>query len=440
MNWSQATQWVKAHAWLRPAAPAAPLAPGIYHYQRLKSEWPTRFHLRVDPDGGGLLLANAAEAAYLSPVGVEMVHGVLEGTPDEAILTSLRNQYRGAPEAMATDLARIHALIADLSEPGDNYPVTNFADHPTEWGRVLAAPFRADLAQGDPNTAVQILHKLWDAGLPHVTFLADPARPAADLVRLIEAAEDLGMIAGLRALASWLPPDLLRKAALAGLDHLDLVWVSGDSAVHNSVTASGDWDAAVAAFTQARDLELASLAEIPLFAGNLPTVRDLMDSLAERDVTNLSFYVLACPDSDTASLAAGAIPARQIPQVAMDIAEAAEENQTRYLWTPPVRYDPRRTLAQHVTAGPRAAGDVAIRVEADGSVFPARGPRQCSGNLLTDTWEAIWNHDCFARYRGRLEQPSRCPECPDLPICRADCPKDPQAWSDDTSREGGEAQ
>ena len=40
------------------------------------------------------------------------------------------------------------------------------------------------------------------------------------------------------------------------------------------------------------------------------------------------------------------------------------------------------------------------------------------------------------RYRERLAEPTRCSDCPDLPICAADCPRDPRGWSDDT--QGGE--
>ncbi len=117
--------------------------------------------------------------------------------------------------------------------------------------------------------------------------------------------------------------------------------------------------------------------------------------------------------------------------------EAAEDTQARYLWAPPVRFDNSKSLAQQVRAGPRTAGDIAVRVEADGRVFAPRG-RDCAGNLLTESWEDIWNHECFTRYRQRLQAPTRCSDCPDLEICAADCPKDPRGWSDDT--QGGEDQ
>ena len=87
--------------------------------------------------------------------------------------------------------------------------------------------------------------------------------------------------------------------------------------------------------------------------------------------------------------------------------------------------------------GPRTSSDVSVRVRADGSVWPARGA-QSAGNIFSSDWSAIWRHPVFKCYRERLAAPARCPEGPDLPICQAECPQDPEGWSDD--RKGGEVQ
>ncbi len=436
----------------------------LYHYQRLIGEWPTRFHLRVDPDGRGLLLANAAEAAYLSPVGVQMARGVLEGRSDAAIKQDIKLSFRGVSDIeIETDLGQVYQLIADLSAPGDNYPITNLNDpRASEWSREMAAPFRADVVPGEPDATKQLLQRLWEAGVPHVTIVAQP--PVSQLVggpslarsgsgqgcpshpvqgdvkylpRMVEAAGDLGMITGLRAVASWLSPPVIEDAGMAGLDHLDLLYVSNSPPAHDDIAGQGDYERVMDAFAQCGEVELCPVAQIPLIKSNNEQLEEIMGALQEQGIVNLVFFALACPDNDEQAQAAGALPAQELPQVATVMTEAAEDTQARYLWAPPVRFDNTKSLAHQVCAGPRTAGDIAVRVEADGRVFAPRG-RECAGNLLAESWQNIWNHECFTRYRQRLQAPTRCSDCPDLEICAADCPKDPRGWSDDT--QGGEDQ
>ena len=417
----------------------APEQAQIYHYERLAGEWPTRFHLRVDPDGGGILLANAAEAAYLSPVGVLMARHLLEGRDEGAIRADLDKQFGRVPEAqVSADLAAVGQLIHDLSAPGDNYPITNLADPgASSWTRALAAPLRADVDQADPETARTMLQRLWDAAIPHACILVDPDRDPNELPAIAQAAEDLGMICGARAVASWLPPEVIEEMAMAGLDHLDLVYGSMDADAHDLLAGGGDHARVLAAFEQCHKLELCPVAQVPLVDANADYLDEIMAALFEVGVTNAVCFALACTDDDEQADAAGALPARSLAQVATLLVEATEQAQVRYLWAPPVRFDNSRSLAEQVRRGPRSSGDMTIRVQADGSVLPARGGG-CAGNVLTDAWPQIWGNDCFARYRERLAAPTRCAGCPDLAICVADCPKDPSGWSDD--REGGASQ
>ncbi len=421
---------------IRPQpAPSGP-EPGVYHYECLEKEWPTRFHLRVDPDGAGLLMANAAQAAMLSPSGVQMAQGILEGLADEEIGLKVREDFPGASlEQIAADLLAVRELITQLSQPGDNYPVSNL-DDPYAFGRAraMAAPLRADVVPGEVDTSVGILRKLWDIGIPQATFLAQPQTNHDGLVRMVEAAEDLGMIAGIRSVAGWLSEETFHRAAMAGLDHLTLVYVSASASEHDNLIGGGDHERVLAFFEQAEALELCRVAQVPLIQSNIDELEQIVSGLQAQNVTNLSFFALACPDDDQSAQQVGALAAASLPQVATIITEASEQANVRLLWEPPVRFDSTKSLAEQVMAGPRAAGDVAIRIEQDGSVFAARGPRICAGNILSEAWDDIWGSECFTRYRERLAQPTRCSDCPGLAICAADCPKDSRGWSDDVQR------
>lgn len=409
----------------------------IHPYQRLVGEWPTRFHLRIDPDGSGLLMANAAEAAWLSPVGVKMVRGVLEDRDDTEIVEALVEEFAGAPTSQVrADLEVIHALIEELSQPGDNYPITNLNDPEiSHWERCLGAPLRADVDECEYERFRAIVARLWDAGVPHVSIQANPDCDSSALPMLVEAAEDIGMICGVRSVTSWLSPEVIEACAMGGFDHLDLLFISHDAETHDAVAGAGDHAAFTAAIDQCRGLGVAPVAEVPLIDSTLGELEEIVDALLTLDVTNVVGFAIACLDDDEAGDAAGALPARALPQVATTFFEMAEAADVRFLWAPSKYFDSAKSLDQQIREGPRTSGDVTVRVRADGSVWPARGAAS-AGNVLEDSWRDIWACESFERYRELLKAPTRCPECPDLPICRADCPKDPEGWSDD--REDGE--
>ena len=424
--------WQKLARRLWFAAPPKPpvVAPGLYHYSRQVNGQITRFHLRVEPDGSGLLLANAANAGTLSAAGTVIAKWILDGATDAQTLEALAAEFRGATrEQMEADVAQVCALIAELSRPGDNYPITNLEDpYLAPLQARLGAPYRADVTQAEPEALAPIIARLWEIGIPHVTFDGQLDRSPQELVRLVQMAADTEMIAGVWATGGWLGGDaVLRELALAGVDHLTLLYVSADAAVHDGFAGPGDHAATEAAFAKAQEWEVCPVARVPLVADTARGVREVCRRLCGQGVTNLSFFAIA----DEGEPTDGAVAGRMLPQVAAEVIEASEEENVRFLWEPPVRRDPAKSLGEQTIAGPRAGGDVAIRVEPDGSVFAARGPRTSCGNLLTDAWPAIWGSECFTRYRERVESPTRCLECPDLVICAADCPKDARGWSDD---------
>jgi len=415
------------------ARPGVPVAPGVYHFQRMSGESPTRFHLRVEPDGGGLLLANAAEAAILSPVGVLMVHSILSGLAGDAVAAEVGANFHGATSAeIVDDVFRVHQLLTDLASPDDNYPITNFGADDTASGRRLLAPFQADVTAGTAEQMEAVVRALWDAGIPHVTFIAQPGGDPSDLVRAVEVAEDIGMISGVRAVASWVSEDALRALAQAGLDYYTVVFASCDPAEHNTMVGAEDHAAVMRAIEVCQDLELCVMVQIPLTDETADELEEMVELLAERGVGSFSFFAVACLDGEEAADAAGALPARTLPQFATAVVEAAEAAGARLIWVPPVKFDLSKTLPEHVIAGPRATGDVSVRVEPEGTVFPPRGPRGCAGNILTQKWADIWGNECFTIYREAVEKPKRCSDCPGLVICAAACPKDPSGWSDDT--------
>lgn len=426
-----ATDWFK-RLFSFKKMPAEPMIqPGLYHAMQEADGMYTRFHLRVERDGTGMLIANATAAARLSPSGVVIAKGLLDGKDESTVLADLSARYSGATQAvMRADVEKINTLIQEIVTPSDTYPVFNLEDAAlSPYAVQLIAPLQASVPLAPPEQLIPILDKLWEAGIPHVTLIAPEKPERSHLTRAIERAEDLGMIAGVRARASDLEDEtLLSDLSMAGVDHINIVYAAANADVHDTLLGEGDHNAATAVFKWLEENRICAVAEVPLVQATLDILDDTVDALMALGADNISFVAYATTDVEMA-LREGIFSADAMTQVATTVEEAANEAQARFMWNPPVQRAPHMPLTKQIVNGPRCSGDVAVRIEADGTVIPPRGAYQSAGNVLQDSWDTIWNHDVFRIYRERVEAPTRCDICPGLVICAADCPREPEGWS-----------
>ncbi len=420
---------------IRPALAATALEragvrPGLYHYVREEGGQATRFHLRVDGDGSGVLVAGATAAARLHPSGVIIAKGLLEGQDEQAVLRRLAAVFRdAAPRRAAADVAEVRRMIGHLSAPGDTYPIINLDDpaflpDARHWDR----PLSADVPLAEPERIEPILARLWDLGIPHVTLVAGDEPDRAALVRAVEKAEDLGLIAGVRGRGSVLGQgSLIDDLARAGVDHVNVLYLAADAHVHDVLAGAGDHAAAVAVVGALRAVEVCPVVEIALVERTFEVVEQTVASLEGLEVRNAAFYAIAMTPGKSPG---GAMPAHDLVCAARVVEDCSAEADVRFLWYPPLRFRLGRSLAAAVVRGPRTSGDTAIRVEPDGSVLLARGPCRSAGNLLRDSWDQIARSDAMRRYRKRLSSDTHCGQCPGLAICAADCPRDPEGWAE----------
>lgn len=410
----------KLRKWILPSRAKAPepIPPGLYHYLQDHDGLYIRFHLRVEPDGRGLLLANASSATRLSPTGIIMAKGLLDGREQHEIVAEIKAGFKGADTAVVqADLQQVSGIINRQVEPQDEYPVLNLDEFaPTVFEAQMMAPLAATIPLAEAAKIVPLLDRLWEIGVPHVTFQLPAAFAAADLVRAVERAEDLGMIAGVHSTPAQLDQDtLLADLAQAGVDHITVV-VEGESTVADST---------LKLLHDIQANEVYPIAEIALVKDSLTNLPDTLSTLQQVNIHTFSFFAIVTPDESDD----GAISAQAMPQMANMVEEIADEAEVRFIWQPPVQRDPKISLAEQIAQGPRSSGDVSVRIEADGGVIPPRGPYQAAGNVLLHSWEQIWGNAAFTRYRERVVEPTRCVDCPGLALCAADCPRERAGWA-----------
>src|SRR4030066_289418 len=80
-----------------------PLASGLYHYQSPPEvDQPFRLHLRLEPDGSGILIVNASTILHLNQTAAEYAYHLVKQTPEDQMVREITGRYR---------VSREHALL-----------------------------------------------------------------------------------------------------------------------------------------------------------------------------------------------------------------------------------------------------------------------------------------------------------------------------------------
>ena len=118
-------------------------APGVYHYRKETPDGKARLHLRLEPDGRGLLLVNASRAYQLNPSAARMAYLSLEGIPTADAIQLLRKWYNAPIKQVTDDYAQLCEQIETLTDPGEHCPICELdleIDHAVQLETVCAIP------------------------------------------------------------------------------------------------------------------------------------------------------------------------------------------------------------------------------------------------------------------------------------------------------------
>jgi hypothetical protein len=364
----------------------ATLPVGVHHYQTPPdSPVPYRLHLRLERDGNGVLILNASTVLHLNQTAAEYalqwVHGA---KPDEAA-RAIASRYRVKRDQALADYHGFLDQMENLIQTPDLDPEMYLGfERRDPYSADLSAPYRLDCAltyrlpEGDNAhyapveraarelSAAEwqaILDKAWAAGVPHVVFTGGEPVLRDDLPGLISHAEENGQVAGLLSASLRLAsPEYLDLLLKSGLDHL-LYVLQPDR--EDSWTALGN---AIAA-------DLFTTAHLTLDRKLAVRTAALMEKLAGLQVRSLS---LSASDLEGAE-ALGTLRNR------------AAELGLSLRWDLPVPYSPANPVAQETAGSSSGAGKAWLYVEPDGDVLPEQGVNRVLGNLVRDSWEAIWS-------------------------------------------------
>ncbi len=437
--------------WRAAVTPTPPDAARLFVYRAEPAGGSRRIHLRIEPDGSGVLLIDVTDVIHLNATAAWLAKRALDCTPVERAIAGLHSRFRGVdPAQVGREARQIYAMVDHLTTTTDDCPTCGLRElaRTPPFGKPATAPLKADLAlsygcnnacghcYNPPGRAhipslaeadwCRVLGKLAEIGVPHVIFTGGEPTLHKDLPRLIRHAQRLGLLTGVNTNGRrlcWRP--LVESLAEAGLDHVQITLQSHRADVHDAMSGAEAHGETIHGIENAVQAGLHTITNTTLTRRNASEAQRIVELVHGLGLRTFAMNGMIYSGGGRTS--PEAIAAEDLGAVLIGVRDRAEELRLRFLWYTPTEYC--RLSPVELELGPRRcnAGEYSICIEPNGDVLPCQSYYTPAGNLLRDPWEKIFHGPLFRSFRDRVAQPRRCglPErcwdCPDLPLCSGGC-------------------
>jgi hypothetical protein len=368
-----------------PPAPQRPIVPpGIT--QRMTADppgAPRRLHLRVEPDGRGVLIINAATVLHLNEAAAAHAWLMIEGRTEPESAEWIARRFRTSKGRAMKDARLLRERVETLAA-GDEYdPVAVLGlEREEPFAHRPSAPYRLDVALTyrmldgvsiDPRARRRVdreldgaawiaaLDQAWSAGVPHVIFVGGEPTIRPDLLELVRHAEALGQVSGV-VTAGEAVADSTRLDGLvsAGLDHLLVVVEPAQ------VRSLEGLKKAVAA-------DVFCAAHWTIDPENMTNLGDSLKAIRTTGVTHISLSAHPGPEAATSLGAA---------------AQAVAEADLALVWDLPVPFSGQNPIRFEQGLSPESGAW--LYVEPDGDVLVAIDAPDVLGNITRDSIVEMW--------------------------------------------------
>jgi MoaA/NifB/PqqE/SkfB family radical SAM enzyme len=368
-------------------APARAILPAIYHYISPADDPRNyRLHLRIEPDGSGILVINASTILHLNQTAAEYAYYMVKNYPVNEVGKEISKRYQVTAEQAMRDYQNLAESIQVLINTPDLDP-QSFLDFERQrpFSGIISAPYRLDCAltyqysgeqQPAPNERAKvelstpewksILDKAHAAGIPQVVFTGGEPTLRPDLVELLAYAEKHDLVTGLITDGNRLvDKEYLQSLLQTGLDHIMIILHRLDS-----ITQSALENALVEDIFVAVHLTIAS--------EDITDLTHTIDELASKGVRAISLSTSEPGLRTALDATRNYLAARQL----------------ELIWNLPVPYSQFNPidLEMNMIEERLGAGSAWLYIEPDGDVLPDQDIQQVLGNMLADSWETIWKN------------------------------------------------
>ena len=402
--------------------------------------------LRVEADKRGVLVINANTVLHLNKTATAFAYFFMQGQPEAKVVAQIRRIYRVDADKAKADYEKLVYTISTLAQTEKIDPVTFLEIEKEEpFSYQYSAPLRMDLAltfrcqndcihcyAGGPHETTElnttqwktVLDRLSEVGVFIVTFTGGEPTIRDDLPELLLYAQNKGMVTGLISNGRRLKdPTYVEMLEKAGLDFVQITLESHKPEVHDKMTnVSGSWQETMKGIKNATQSQIYVSTNTTLSKKNAADFLTTIDFIKSLGVdafgTNSLIYSGKAPDAQDEF----ALSTDELTTLLPQVRDKAIMLGLKFLWYTPTQYCEFDPTASNLGVKGCTAALYSMCVESNGDVLPCQSYYYALGNMLTDPWESIWNHELSVRLRERQGLPSKCDTCILAAECGGGCP------------------
>ncbi|MHA1785251.1 MAG: radical SAM protein [Candidatus Helarchaeota archaeon] len=427
-----------------------PKKPTVISAQILDDEFQgKKLHLSIDQKGLGTLIVDASRILFLNKVATDFIRFQMEKHDEDHVIKNILNKYSISEKIAREDFKKLKNTIISIADMADVCPITYLEVETTKPFSNVTRPLRVDLAltyrcnnkcehcynessnkkEMTTEQWKQVIDKLYEIGVPHVTFTGGEATLRDDLIDLIKHCEKVGVICGLISNGRKLKDrKYVDQLVEAGLDYFQITIESYDPKIHDKmVGVNGAWEETLEGIKNAIATPIYTLTNTTITTLNASGIDKTIDFLGnlERDNQRLEQFAMNSLIYSGKAVKVGSelgIKEEDIGDIVDLVRAKAEENNMRFIWYTPTEYCVFNPLQHGLGVKRCSAASISMCVEPDGSVIPCQSYYKSVGNILKDNWNKIWYSNLFKGIRNRKFIQDKCKGCVDLEICGGGCP------------------
>ena len=402
--------------------------------------------LRVEQDGQGVMVINANSVLHLNHTATAFAYFFMQGLPQEQISKKIRRMYRVNAETAKADYEKLVYAISTLAQTHKVDPVSFLEIEKEEpFTHQYSAPLRMDLAltfrcqndcvhcyAGGPHetpelTTAQwksVIDKLSDIGVFIVTFTGGEPTLREDLPALIHYAQDKGIVTGLISNGRRLKDETFVKTLeKSGLDFIQVTLESHKPEVHDSITGDkGSWIETVTGIRNAAQSQMYVSTNTTLNKQNEADFLKTIDFIQSLDVDAFGCNSLIYSGKAPATSQEFALTTDELKIILPKIRDKAHLIGLKFLWYTPTQYCHFDPIQLGLGIKTCTAAMINACVGPNGDVYPCQSYFETMGNILTGSWEKIWNNPLAVKLRSRDYVEQKCKDCSQLEVCGGGCP------------------